>query len=323
MLLHGKNGDDTVPIQVDEDGIVAVSATVSPPEGGATEDKQDDTIALLGGGLPAALTAGGGLKVGLVDAVPAGTNTIGAVTAPAGAALATAAKQDAQTTALQSLDGKTPALGQALAAASVPVVLPAAQITSLQAPTAGQGTAAADSLPWPVKPVGGGSALFANAQALGGTLTTPTATVIGAVIAGYNSGLGRPIVIPVGSTGEPSVVAKRYPPTSRSGATTLQITRTFAAFSATPYALQVWTGRGGYLALFNKASAPVDGDVPYGGRVWAVDAGDNLQFEFHSRLQWGTGISVAHLSQVINPDTGVLDTKIGLVACILSELLFD
>lgn len=34
-----------------------------------------------------------------------------------------------------SIDGKTPALGQALAAASVPVVLPAAQITALTPPT--------------------------------------------------------------------------------------------------------------------------------------------------------------------------------------------
>lgn len=34
---------------------------------------------LLAGGLPAALTAGGGVKVGLTDAVPAGTNAIGSM----------------------------------------------------------------------------------------------------------------------------------------------------------------------------------------------------------------------------------------------------
>jgi hypothetical protein len=34
---------------------------------------------LLAGGLPAALTAGGGMKVGVVDALPAGANIIGQV----------------------------------------------------------------------------------------------------------------------------------------------------------------------------------------------------------------------------------------------------
>ena len=53
---------------------------------------------------------------------------------PTGAA--TSAKQDTGNTSLSSIDGKTPALGQALSAASVPVVLPAAQITTLTPPAA-------------------------------------------------------------------------------------------------------------------------------------------------------------------------------------------
>jgi hypothetical protein len=83
---------------VDENGALKIAGTFSaePPVGGATEAKQDDAIALLAGGLPAALTAGGNLKVaieestggGLTDtelrasAVPvslaAGTATVGA-----------------------------------------------------------------------------------------------------------------------------------------------------------------------------------------------------------------------------------------------------
>jgi len=47
------------------------------------------------------------------------------------ATLATTAKQDTGNTSVASIDTKTPALGQALAAASVPVVLTAAQITTL------------------------------------------------------------------------------------------------------------------------------------------------------------------------------------------------
>lgn len=78
----------------------------SLPTGAATEAKQDTIISatgattdaeaagnggiigilkrlrtLLAAGLPAALTAGGGVKAGLVDALPTGTNTIGSVKA--------------------------------------------------------------------------------------------------------------------------------------------------------------------------------------------------------------------------------------------------
>lgn len=58
------------------------------------------------------------------------TNTNKIISAPA-----TSAKQDTGNTSLASIDTKTPPLGQALAAASMPVVLPAAQITSLTPPT--------------------------------------------------------------------------------------------------------------------------------------------------------------------------------------------
>lgn len=49
---------------------------------------------------------------------------------------ATSAKQDTGNTSVASIDTKTPALGQALAAASVPVVLTAAQVTTLTPPAA-------------------------------------------------------------------------------------------------------------------------------------------------------------------------------------------
>ena len=51
-------------------------------------------------------------------------------------ALATSAKQDTGNTSIASIDTKTPALGQALAAASVPVILPSATITTLTPPAA-------------------------------------------------------------------------------------------------------------------------------------------------------------------------------------------
>lgn len=61
----------------------------------------------------------------------AGTFAVSAVSLPLPAGASTSALQTASNTSLSSIDGKTPALGQALAAASVPVVLTAAQITTL------------------------------------------------------------------------------------------------------------------------------------------------------------------------------------------------
>lgn len=61
------------------------------------------------------------------------TQITGTVPLPTGAA--TSANQTTEIASLSSIDGKTPALGQALSAASVPVVLPAAQITALTPPT--------------------------------------------------------------------------------------------------------------------------------------------------------------------------------------------
>lgn len=52
------------------------------------------------------------------------------------AGLATSGKQDTGNTSLGSIDTKTPALGQAVSGSSVPVVLPAAQITTLTPPAA-------------------------------------------------------------------------------------------------------------------------------------------------------------------------------------------
>lgn len=70
------------------------------------------------------------------------TNISGTVSLPTGAS--TSAKQDTGNTSLSSIDGKIPALGQALAAGSVPIVLTASQLTTLtplSSVTVTQGTA--------------------------------------------------------------------------------------------------------------------------------------------------------------------------------------
>ena len=63
------------------------------------------------------------------------TQPVSAASLPLPTGAATAANQTTTNTSLSSIDTKTPVLGQALAAASVPVVLPAAQITTLTPPS--------------------------------------------------------------------------------------------------------------------------------------------------------------------------------------------
>ena len=75
------------------------------------------------------------------------TQPISAVSLPLPAGASTSVLQTSGNSSLTSIDGKTPALGQALAAGSVPAVLPATQMTTLsatQGPVTG-GTAAANS----------------------------------------------------------------------------------------------------------------------------------------------------------------------------------
>lgn len=92
---------------------------VAPTVGGATEAKQDAILAELQ------------MKADLSETQP-----VSAATLPLPTGAATSARQDTGNTSIASIDTKTPALGQALAAGSVPVVLPAAQITTLTPPAA-------------------------------------------------------------------------------------------------------------------------------------------------------------------------------------------
>lgn len=83
--------------------------------------------------------AGGSITVDgpLTDAqLRASAVPVSAAALPLPSGAATAANQATEITSLASIDTKTPALGQALAAASVPIVLTAAQITTLTPPAA-------------------------------------------------------------------------------------------------------------------------------------------------------------------------------------------
>ena len=85
---------------------------------------------------PATQPVSGTVAVSSLPSIPAGANAIGSITntaftANAGTNLNTSALALESGGHLASIDTKVPALGQALAAASVPVVLTAAQLTTL------------------------------------------------------------------------------------------------------------------------------------------------------------------------------------------------
>lgn len=111
---------------------------------------------------------GSATDVSATDPLPVGVSSL-----PLSGGASTDAKQDAGNTSLASIDSKTPGLGQALAAGSVPVVLTAAQLAAL-APYA---TVSISNLPatQPVSavalPLPAGAATAANQNTMDGHLT--------------------------------------------------------------------------------------------------------------------------------------------------------
>jgi hypothetical protein len=124
-----------------------------------------------------------------ITAVNTGAVVVSSSALPTGAS--TAARQDTANTSLGSLDAKAPALGQALAAASVPVVLPAAQITTLTPPAAitgfatsakqDTGNASVASIDGKVTACNTGAVVLAAGTAAVGKLAANSGVTIGAV----------------------------------------------------------------------------------------------------------------------------------------------
>jgi hypothetical protein len=133
-----------------------VSASSLPlPTGAATGTKQDTgntSLSSIDTKLPAKGQAAMAASTPVVIASDQSTVPVSAASLPLPTGAATGAKQDTGNTSVASIDTKIPALGQALAAASVPVVLPAAQITTLTPPTtitANQGSN--NATPWNIQ----------------------------------------------------------------------------------------------------------------------------------------------------------------------------
>lgn len=149
--------------------------------------------------------AGSEMQVDVVGALPTGNNNIGDVDVassvlPSGAS--TSAKQDTLighldgvegllttidtdtggiATSTASIDTKTPALGQALAAGSVPIVLTASQLTTLTPPAAISGFATSAKQDTVISHVDGLEGLLATIDGDTGNISTKIDTLAGAV----------------------------------------------------------------------------------------------------------------------------------------------
>lgn len=123
----------SIPVVLPVDQITALTPPTNT--GYSTSSKQDTGNTSLGsidGKTPALGQALAAASVPVI--LPSATVTT--LTPPSNTGYSTSAKQDTGNTSVGSIDTKTPALGQALAASSVPVVLPALQITTLTPPAA-------------------------------------------------------------------------------------------------------------------------------------------------------------------------------------------
>lgn len=126
---------ETQPVSVASLPLPSGAATAANQQTNALTDAQ---IRLTP--LPISGTVSTGLSQGLTDTQLRATPVPVTMT---GGGDATAANQTAGNASLSSIDGKTPALGQALAASSTPVVLTAAQLSTLTPPAAITGFALA------------------------------------------------------------------------------------------------------------------------------------------------------------------------------------
>jgi hypothetical protein len=185
-VIHGlttAGGGSYIDVKVNPSGALAVDASGSTLGANSGVDIGDVTINNASGASAVNVQDGGNSITvdGTVSATQSGTwditNVSGTVSLPTGAS--TSALQTTGNSSLSSIDGKTPSLGQALAAASVPVVLTAAQISTL---TPFSTVAATQSGTWNVNNVSGTVSLPTGAS------TEATLSSLNAKVTAVNTG---------------------------------------------------------------------------------------------------------------------------------------
>lgn len=185
----------TSPLSLDLAGNLRVNVVTGGSAGGGTSSSFAAAFPATGTAMGAknganmvnlTADASSNLNVNVAAALPAGTNVVGKFTTDQ----TTHGTTDLVAADITKVGGTALALGQAVSASSIPVVLPAAQITALTPPTtitanAGTGTMAvsAASLPLPA-----GAATATNQTSVIGSVGAGTAAINSELVGGvYNT----------------------------------------------------------------------------------------------------------------------------------------
>ena len=180
-VIHGLStggGGSYVDVKVNPSGSLSVDTGLSQPLTD-TQLRASNVNVAINASLPTGSNTIGSIANTTFAATQSGTwninNIGGTISLPTGAS--TSALQTTGNTSLASIDSKTPALGQALAASSVPVVLTAAQLTTLtpvSTVTANLGTLNGAALDTSVNSLLKPSSTLSAVTTLGGITNTVT-----------------------------------------------------------------------------------------------------------------------------------------------------
>lgn len=230
---------------------------------------------------------------------------------PSGAATSTL--QVDGNTLLTSLNSKIPSLGQALAANSTPVVLPAAQVTALTPPST-VAVSSLPSLPAGANPIG---AITNTSFGISGTLpafastptvnigTAPNFTITNTSFAATQSGawnitnISGTVSLPTGA----AISANQIPAFTVSAKTLgTANAATVKASAGKVYSLSVTNLNASvrYLQIVNKATTPTNSDSASIVDVWTIPANGTIIIDSPyygaNGLSCGTGVSWAFSS---------------------------
>lgn len=215
---------------------------------------------------------------------------------------ATQEKQDTGNTLLASIDSKLPALGQALAAASVPVVLTAAQLSTLTPPAAITGFATETTLGTRLSESDFDTKIGATNESAPGTDTAASGLNgrlqrIAQRLTSLITALGSPFQAG-GSIGNTSFGAVLAPTTSGGCSSTHLV----SAASTNATSVKASAGQLYGLTAFNVANYPVyiklhnTAGTPTAGsgvvRTFAVQAGVPFTYSNPNGLAFSTGIAL-------------------------------
>jgi hypothetical protein len=286
VTVGGSDGTNLRPVLTDSSGRVAVNVNGTVPVSIATAPALVASSAIIGKVGIDQTTPGTTNGVQVNVALPAGTNVIGKFSTDQ----TTHGTTDLVAADITKVGGSALALGQALSAASIPVVLPAAQITSLTAPVLGAGSALVGKVGIDQTTPG-----TTNKVNIG---TDGTVAIGTALPAGTNTiGAAFQAVSATQATGTTARLASAASTNATSVKASAGMLYRITAANTNAAAR--------YLKFYNKASAPTVGtDTPL--FTIYLPASGGFSEEFDIPVSFSTGIAYAMTTGVADTDTAAV-----------------